>query len=154
MKKHNFAKMPNEDMRKFMKHYCLDIPEDKRGNLIRAEAIKILTDYQDMLSKEEDRRVKVIFHRTGDSTQGSYVFIGHNGKGIQIPFDTEVVLSESALKVVDDAVITKYEQSRSPSSGQLVYEERHKQIYPYTKIEYMDAEGMMVPDMEDGKEEE
>ncbi len=146
MKKINFTSQTDSELYKYLKHYCLEVPETDKGKLIRAEAVKSLTSYQAMLDGEEDRRVKVTFHKSGDPTQGEYVFIGLNGRGYQVPFDTSVVLPESVVKVCDDAVVTTFKQSTASSLGQIVHDTFSHKLYPYTIIEYMDEEGMMAHD--------
>lgn len=146
MKRINFAVETNERLIKYLEHYCLTIPEDAKGNLIRGEAISTLTSYQDRLASEEDRRMKVLFHRTGDQTQGEYVFIGHNGVGYQVPYDMEVVLPESVVRVCDDAVVTTFKQSGVASNGNIRHETKEHRVAPYTFIEWMDEEGMMIPE--------
>jgi len=149
MKKVNFVQQTDAALYKFLKHYCLEVPENEKGQLIRGEAQKILTDYQNMLMTEEDRRVKVVFHKTGDPTQGEYVFIGHNGRGYQIPFDQEVVLPESVVRVCDDAVITTFKQSAKSSMGEIVHDSFEHKLYPYTIIAFMDLEAKMTTGDED-----
>lgn len=144
MKKVNFASETDVNLYKYLRHYCLAVPENEKGKLIRAEAISVLTQYQDMLMAEEDRRIKVIFHKTGDPTQGEYVFIGHNGRGYQIPFDKEVVLPESVVKVADDAVVTTFKQSARSTLGDIHHDSFEHKLYPYTILQYMEDEGQMT----------
>jgi len=96
------------------------------------------------LRNEEDRRVKVIFHKSGDPTQGEYVFIGHNGRGYQIPFDKEVVLPESAVRVCDDAIVVTYKQSATSTMGQITHDSFQHKLYPYTILSFVDTEKQMT----------
>ena len=133
MKKINFQKLPDVELYKYLKHYCLLVPQDENGKLIRGEAVQQLIQYQLQLEAEEDRRMK-------------YVVIGLNGRGYQIPFDKEVVLPESVVRVCDDAVVTSFKQSDKSSLGKIVHDSFEHKTYPYTILEYMDAEGMMLPE--------
>ena len=144
MKKINFQTLPDAELYGFLKHYCLEVPENEKGKLIREQAVRTLIGYQNMLASEEDRRVKVIFHKTGDPTQGEYVFIGLNGRGYQIPFDREVVLPESVVRVCDDSKVTTFKQSATSHMGEIVHDSFEHNLYPYTILEFMDDEGMMV----------
>jgi len=149
MKKINFTKETDVNLHKYLKNYCLDVPTDEKGKLIRGEAVRTLSSYQELLANEEDRRVKVIFHKTGDPTQGAYVFIGHNGIGYQIPFDKEFVLPMSVVKVADDARVTTFKQSARSTLGDIVHDSFEHKLYPYTIIEFMDTEDMMSMGDED-----
>ena len=144
MKKINFTKETDVNLYKYLKHYCLDVPETEKGKLIRGEAVSILTEYQEMLMNEEDRRVKVVFHKTGDPTQGEYVFIGLNGRGYQIPFEKEVVLPQSVIEVADNAVVTTYKQSARSSFGEITHDSFEHKLYPYTIISFMETESQMT----------
>ena len=144
MKKINFAAQTDSELYKYLKHYCLEVPENEKGKLVRGEAVDILTKYQEMLRNEEDRRMKVIFHKSGDPTQGEYVFIGHNGRGYQIPFDKEVVLPESVVRVCDDAVVVTYKQAATSSMGQITHDSFKHKLYPYTILSFVDTENQMT----------
>ena len=144
MKKINFASKTDAELYAYLRNYCLAVPENEKGKLIRDTAMRALISYQEMLMNEEDRRVKVLFHKTGDPTQGEYVFIGHNGKGYQIPFDKEVVLPESVVKVCDDAVVTTYKQSTLSDTDNIIHDTFDHKLYPYTVIDFMEEEGQMT----------
>lgn len=151
MKKINFGTETDTRLKKYLEHYCLAIPEDEKGRFLRGDAVQLLVEYQKMLTAEEDRRMKVVFHRTGDQTQGEYVFVGLNGRGYQIPYDTEVVLPESVVRVCDDAKVTTFKQSDAPSYGRIDRKSFEHSTAPYTFIEWMDEEGMMLPEDEEDK---
>ena len=144
MKKINFAMQTDEMLKKYLTYYCLQIPQDEKGTFLRGDAVQRLLAYQDMLANEEDRRIKVIFHRTGDETAGDYVLLVLNGTPYQFPYDQEVVLPESVVKIADHAVITKYKQAGGSATGNVAYNSFEHRMYPYTIIEYMDEEGKMV----------
>lgn len=152
MQKINFASKTDADLRRYLKNYCLVIPENEKGKLIREGALRALIDYQNMLLAEEDRRVKVVFHKTGDPAQGDYVFIGHNGRGYQIPFEKEVVIPESVARVCDDAMVTTYKQSALSTTDDIIHDSFHHKLYPYTVIELMDTSNIMKMSKEDDAE--
>lgn len=153
MKKINFATQTDEFLKKTLAYFCLQLPEDNKGNFIRGEAVQRLTDYQNMMAAEEDRRVKVIFHRTGDPTLGEYVFIGLNGRAYQIPYDVEVVLPESVVRVADDARVTQFKQSGKTEQGNVRYTSFDHKVYPYTMVEYLDPESMLIPEFKNENKE-
>lgn len=144
MKKVNFQNLPDTELYKFLRNYCLEVPENDKGKLVRGEAIQSLLSYQEMLISEEDRRMKVVFHKSGDPAQGEYVFIGLNGRGYQIPFDKEVVLPESVVRVCDDAKTTTFKQSSNSSLGQISHDSFEHKLFPYTIVEFMDNESIMT----------
>jgi len=97
--------------------------EDEEGNV---EEIK--------KSADEDRQlVKVIFH-SKDEQDIPYVFIGLNGKSFYFPRDIEITLPRMLLRVVDDAIETKF-IPRKTSDGRIVYDERRVQRFPYTRMD-------------------
>lgn len=149
MKKIKFQQKPDTELYKYLTTYCLEVPQNEKGELIRGEAVKSLNAYQEMLANEEDRRVKVIFHKTGDPTQGHYVFVGLNGRGYQIPFDKDVVLPSSVVRVCDDAVVARFEQSGGIDKGRVAQHVTYQKLYPYTILEYMDEEIMMTAEERD-----
>lgn len=153
MKKINFTTQTDEFLKKTLQYFCLQMPEDEKGNFLRGEAVQRLTDYQNMLAAEEDRRVKAIFHRTGDPTLGEYVFIGLNGRAYQIPYDLEVVVPESVLRVADDARVTQFKQGGKTSAGNVSYTTYDHRVYPYTLIEYIDPESLLIPEFKNKDKE-
>ena len=146
MKKLTFVTMTDAKLYEYLKTYCLEVPQNEKGQLIRGDAVKLLMECQDNMAATEDRRVKVIFHKTGDPAQGNSALIGLNGRMYQAPFDAEVVLPESVVRVADLSVLHKYREAANSRRGEVAYEEYTVKLYPYTIVEFMDAEGMMTID--------
>lgn len=154
MKKVNFSQETDARLKKFLDHYCLPISENEDGSFIRRDAIQSLTEYQDKLSKEEDRLSKVIFHKTGEINQAPYIIVNVGHRRFTIPYEKEVVVTKKILNVINDCVVEDFSQTdKSRVAGDIEYETSYHKRFPYTFIEYMhdEDEGMSLPEDAENK---
>lgn len=155
MKRVNFTLETDDRLRKFLDHYCLEVPVNEEGKLIRVDAVKALTEYQNTMASKENRLYKAVFHRTGEVNQAPYIIVNVGYKRYTIPYEVEVVINDAIKRVIDDAVIESYEQTPKSKSaiGELTYETTHKKRFPYTMLGMAneEGEGMSIPEEQNSK---
>jgi len=132
----DYSKMKSEELIDLLFTREISRPTDDEGKLLRKQAIAKLTEWDDAHPDEyrTDPKVRVIFSRTGGASVAPYVFIGLNGRGYQVPYDTEVTLPLSVVRVCDTAVSTKYETVTDPVTQRANVVEKKERRYPYTII--------------------
>lgn len=98
--------------------------EDEDGKLAMKEDLRKIDP--------ERKMVKVIFH-SKDEQDIPYVFIGLNGKAFYLPREKEIEVPRILLRVLDDAIETKF-IPRTTGDGKIVYDERRVQRFPYSVL--------------------
>lgn len=134
--KPNYAKMKNEELLDVLFERGIEAPRDDEEKLIRKHAIALCMQWDERHPEKylKDPQVRVIFSRTRNDNASPYVFLGLNGRGYQVPYETEVSLPLSVLRVADDAIEEHYETVTDPYTNRVTVEKRTERKVPYTVI--------------------
>lgn len=134
VEKPNYTKFKNEELTDELFQRKLDIPLNDDGKLIRKHALQMLIAWDEAHPEKyrKDPKVRVIFSRP-QGEEGKYLFIGLNGRGYQIPYNVEVVLPASVVRVADDAIAESSEYTEGPDGRRFTGKLR-EQCAPYTFI--------------------
>lgn len=135
-----YAKMADIDLINLCIERDVNAPIDDHGKIIRKAVYQILKkwDAEHAHLTRVDRKVRVKFHKSGSDTAMPFVYVSVNGRSTQIPYDMEVVIPESTLKVLNDCVMTTYRGRLNNSNGEYEFAEENIHRFPNTVLGYVE----------------
>lgn len=138
-KKINYTVEKSEALLALLQERGLPIVSKANGEFDRIEAVKSLIEYDRGTGKRNDGKYfKVMLHEQEGSNNSSYVFLAANGLSLYIPRNMEVIIPESHVEVLKNAVLIKTEAVRQ-SDNTYRYFDKPVQRYAYTVFGPADA---------------
>ncbi len=129
----DYQKLKDAELVNIMNTRGMRTPLNEEGRVMRPEAIRMLKE-KDQSEVDENDRVFVIFHDSGNPSAGPYVYANINDKNFQCPYEKKVSIPRYFLpECIDRAIITTYTQQKQ-ADGTYASIPRFTPLYPYSVL--------------------
>lgn len=135
-----YNKQTDNELRALLHERMIEMPVDEDNKLIRKIAIAELKKWDSNNVVRDDKKMRVVFHRSPSDAAAESVFLALNGTAYQAPYEKEVVLPESVIRACCDCAMNSHYRNtgKVDANNRVIYDEEIIHTQPYTFLGYVE----------------